>query len=358
VVKYYHPMPRISGILRFTYDLIGLLSQDFQIRLITYRYSPEVAAREEHRAYEIIRTGAPFPIRAGRIAKGWRPDVVIFGSGFWRPHYLFPYWELLRAGLTGFRGPVILTQYSNMTSKFFSLCGLLRPRPDAVIVTTEALRTDWRHLYPEQIYYIPPGVQLQAGGGKSTAVVPKRRPLRIGYFGHLQAHKGPDILLRIFQQVKPETAELLIHGEGEMLAGLKEQARGDDSIIFQGYVPDIGPWIRSCDLVVLPYRSATSVLGYSRAALESLAAGVPLLTTFNPAVAPLIEEGGNGFIAKNEAELKEKITVLIENRSLREKMREGALETARAYDIKGVAEQYINLILEMIERAYQNRSNR
>ena len=347
IVKYYYPMPRISGILRFCHDLIGVLSPDFSIRVFTYRYSPEALPREEHRGHEIVRLGKPFPFRAGRAVKAFRPDIVIFGSGFWRPCFLLPYWEIFRSGLGRLAAPVILNQHSNMTRTLSFLCGFLFPSPSAVIVPNEDLKTIWERYHPGKTRLIPPGVSLIPPGIGSSPPLTKRRKIRIGYFGHLQPHKGPDVALRVFQELKPEGVELLIHGEGEMLESLEEKAKGWDAVTFQSYVPDIRPWLDSCDFVVLPYRSAVSVLGYSRAALEALAAGIPVVTTQNPADAPLIEEGKNGFVCRNEVELKEKISLLIKDASLREKLKKGASDSARRFDINQIAAQYKTVLLNL-----------
>ncbi len=339
VVKYYYPMPRISGILRFVLDLIEALAPDFEVRVFTYRYSPDVPERDEYGGYEVIRLPSPFPWRAGRAVKAWKPDVVVFGSGFWRPYFLLPYWEIFRAALGRSSEPVILTQYTNMTSTLSSLCGLLRPRPSAVIATTETLKGFWERFYLGKVHYIPPGLKPPGSG-----LAPKEREVRIGYFGHLQPHKGPDLLLKVFKEIDPPNAELLINGEGELMESLQEQARGWENVIIQGYVTDIDPWLNSCDILVLPYRSGVSVLGFSRAALDALAVGVPVVTTPNPAVAPLIEDGRNGFVCRDGGELKEKLETLLGDKELREKLSQGARESAARFGIERIAGEYKELI--------------
>ncbi|MCX6348403.1 MAG: hypothetical protein NTV79_02725, partial [Candidatus Aureabacteria bacterium] len=155
VVKYYHPMPRISGIVRFAYDLAEALAKDFSVSVFTYRYSPEAKAREEHRGYEIVRLGRPFPFLAGKAAKAFRPDAVIFGSGFWQPYLLLPYWELFRAGLGCFRGPVILTQYTTMSENFSHLLRFLGPPPSRVIGTTETSTAPLGNIFKGKTICIP-----------------------------------------------------------------------------------------------------------------------------------------------------------------------------------------------------------
>jgi len=346
VVKYYHPMPRISGIVRFAYDLVEALAKDFSVCVFTYRYSPEAKAREEHRGYEIVRLGKPFPFIAGKAVKAFRPDAVIFGSGFWRPYLLLPYWELFRAGLGCFRGPVILTQYTTMSKNFFYLLRFMAPSPSRVIGTTESIAGELEKIFRDRTACIPPGLNRAVVAGAPPA--PKKKEVRIGYFGHFQPHKAPDLVLQVFQELNPENAELLIQGEGEMGNALREKAAGWGNIVIQGYLAEVDSWIRSCDLIVLPYRSAVSVLGYSRVALEALAAGVPLLTTMNPAVAPLIREGINGFVCRDENELKKRMEAVCRDAELRAKLSRGAAASSGEFDIETVAARYRNLIFSLI----------
>ncbi len=356
VVKYYHPMPRISGILRFAYELVGELAKDFTVAVFTYRYSPAAREREAHRGYEIVRLGKPFPFLAGRAAKAFRPDAVVFGSGFWQPWLLLPYWEIFRAGLGSFQGPVVLTQYTNMSGKLSRLLRLLRPPPARVVGTTAAIAEALGQYFGKLAVCIPPG--LDRVPLLRAAPAAKRREVRIGYFGHLQPHKGPDVLLRVFQKLKPAEAELLIQGEGEMEGALRAAAAGWENITVQGYLPEIDPWIRSCDAIVLPYRSAVSVLGYSRVALEALAAGVPLLTTPNPAVAPLVREGVNGFVCRDEEALAARLGEVCRDRALRERLSGGARASAGEFDIAAVAGKYRDLILSLLGSQFNRESPR
>ena len=348
VVKYYWPMPRLSGILRFVQELIAELDRDYDIRVFTYRYSPDVAPEEEYRNHRIERISSPFPLKAGAAIGKWEPDLIVFGSGFWRPYLLLPYWKLFRLGLKSRPAPVVLTQYTTMTGKMSGLLKRLRPRPDRVIVTTEGLKEQWEEYYPGRVSRIPPGMRIPEKRDFDPDAVKKKKALRIGFFGHLQPHKGPDILLKVFQEIAPGNAELLINGVGPLEKELREKARGREDIIIQGYVPDIDPWLASCDLVVMPYRSSVSVLGYSRAALDALAMGIPVIGTDSPALTPLIDNGVNGSIVKNEAELKKKITELLENPDRLAQLASRAAASVKKFNITNIADQYKSLISDLI----------
>lgn len=341
VVKYFPPMPRISGILRFVSDLADELGAFFRLRVITYRYNALAKPREKRNGYDVIRRGRPFPFLAGREIRSWRPETVIFGSGFWRPELLWGYWELFRMGLGANRPELILTQYTNMTPRLRFFLKKLFPPPDKIIATTTEIGKYWEPFYPGRVTVIPPG--LRTAMSKEPAA---RQPgkVRIGYFGHLEPHKGPDLALKIFQELNPPAAELVIAGEGEMAEELSQKARGWTNIRVIGYLAEVDREIRSCDLVLLPFRSAVSVLGYSRVALEALAAGIPVLTTPNPSVAPLISEGENGFICSGEEELKQKLRLFLSDDDLRRHLARGAQNRGKAFDIKQTALDHLHLI--------------
>ncbi len=351
VVKYYRPMPRLSGILRFVIDLVGALEKSFEIRVFTYRYSRAVPGYESCGDHEIFRLPAPFPFRAGRAIRGWRPDLVVYGSGFWRPWYLLPCWVLFRLGLWRSGAPVVLAQFTNMTGRLFGWLRLLLPRPAAVIALTEPLRGQWEKILPGRAEFIPAGMAVPPADQEFPDPEIPPSSFRIGYFGHLQPHKGPDILLRIFKELNPPDADLLINGVGEMEAELRRAARGWKNINIQGYVPEIDPWLHSCRLLVFPYRSSVSVLGYSRAALDGLAAAVPLIVTPSPALAPLVREGENGYVCRNEDEIKEKIRTVIADPALQRKLAEGARRSAEEYEISRIAGRWSEFFGRMGRRS-------
>ncbi len=345
VVKYYRPMPRLSGILRFVIDLIEALEDEFEIRVFTSRYSPQAPLFENCLRHEIVRLEGPFPFRAGRAVREWKPDLVVFGSGFWRPWYLLPYWFLFRLGLRREPLPVVLAQFTNMTGRFFGLLRMLRPRPAGVIALTEPLREKWAKILPGRVEFIPAGMAVAPAEKKFAAPEIPPSPFRIGYFGHLQPHKGRDILLKVFKELNLPETDLLINGVGEMEDELRRSARGWKNITIQGYVPEIDPWLRSCRLLVFPYRSSVSVLGYSRAALDGLAAAIPLVVTPSPALAPLVREGVNGYVCRNEEEMKERIRAVSADPTLWKKLSAGAKRTAGEYEIGRIAQRWSELLM-------------
>ncbi|MEU6862697.1 glycosyltransferase [Streptomyces sp. NPDC046876] len=93
--------------------------------------------------------------------------------------------------------------------------------------------------------------------------------------GRLCQQKGQDILLRAWREVLgnlPE-ARLALVGDGPDTERLRRSA--PPGVLFAGATPDIRPWLRAADLVVLPSRWE----GMALAPLEAMACGRPVLVS-------------------------------------------------------------------------------
>ena len=118
------------------------------------------------------------------------------------------------------------------------------------------------------------------------------------FFGRLHARKGVDILARAFRQANVPGARLVIAGPDEgMLATL--QALADDRIVLTGYLAgaDRLAALAAADVFALP---ATGE-GLSMAALEAMAAGVPVILSPGCNL-PEAADSGAGLIVAPEVE--------------------------------------------------------
>ena len=81
--------------------------------------------------------------------------------------------------------------------------------------------------------------------------------------------------------------------------------------------------------------------------------GLPVVCTPVGINRDLVEEGVSGFWAKTDEEWEEKISILIENRSLREKMgREGRDRVLRGYTIEVCAPRLLSILKRVSESKY------
>ncbi|MEV7521617.1 glycosyltransferase [Streptomyces sp. NPDC091371] len=96
--------------------------------------------------------------------------------------------------------------------------------------------------------------------------------------GRLCQQKGQDVLLRAWPELLGTVpgARLALVGDGPDTERLRRAAAPcGTSVIFAGAAPDIRPWLRAADLVVLPSRWE----GMALAPLEAMACGRPVLVS-------------------------------------------------------------------------------
>lgn len=112
---------------------------------------------------------------------------------------------------------------------------------------------------------------------------PPSAPLKVGILGRLDPVKGHTCFIEAAALVlsKGPAVEFLIAGREEDVKYPALEARAKelgiaDSVKYLGHVPDSASFTRSCDIGVIASVSSEAV---SRAALEWLAAGRPLLAT-------------------------------------------------------------------------------
>ncbi|HEY8878340.1 MAG TPA: glycosyltransferase [Roseateles sp.] len=99
--------------------------------------------------------------------------------------------------------------------------------------------------------------------------------LVVGSVGRLHRSKGMDLLVAAFKAHAPADAALVILGEGQEMAALKEQAGGDARIRLLGFRSDVDQALKSFDLFVSPSREEAFPL----AILEAMRAGRPVLSS-------------------------------------------------------------------------------
>ena len=97
-------------------------------------------------------------------------------------------------------------------------------------------------------------------------------PACVGFVGRLNLEKGPDLFCELARRSRPGL-EWRVYGDGPMRAELEQ--RFGDIVQFKGIVSDMHPVWPELGLLCMPSRSE----GLPLAALEALAAGVPVLAS-------------------------------------------------------------------------------
>jgi glycosyltransferase involved in cell wall biosynthesis len=123
-----------------------------------------------------------------------------------------------------------------------------------------------------------------------TDSLPSRLPRRIAFVGRLRPEKGPAMFCELARTSRLPDVEWHVYGDGPVRGDLER--RYGDVATFHGVVTDMtGVWL-DIGLLVMP-----SVFeGLPLAALEALAAGVPILASRVGALPDVVIEGKTGWL--------------------------------------------------------------
>jgi glycosyltransferase involved in cell wall biosynthesis len=174
---------------------------------------------------------------------------------------------------------------------------------DCVLVLSLRLKheigTTYRIAPPDKLYVVPLGLDLDdllsmdrrdGDGAESGEFV-------FGYVGRLVPVKNVPMLIRAFERVHEQAphARLVLVGDGELAAALQEvvTARGlVDAVRFAGWCSDLVAVYRSFHALVLgSVNEGTPV-----AAIEAMAAGLPVVATAVGGVPDVITDGHDGLL--------------------------------------------------------------
>ncbi len=147
----------------------------------------------------------------------------------------------------------------------------------------------------------------------------------------LLPHKAQAFLLEAFailQSSRPEV-ELTIAGDGPeyaKLIGIAQKLGIAGKVHFVGHVSDIGCLLKNSDIFV----HASEIEGMSNAVLEAMTLAVPSVVVDAPGVSECHIDGVTGYVVERRAEaMAEKLAVLVDCASLREKMGDQAKRRVR-----------------------------
>lgn len=234
-------------------------------------------------------------------------------------------------------------------------------RVDHVVALSEAEREEAEGLWrgfgrrqrPTRFSVIPNGVdppeinQRQLAANFRARYALGESPVVL-FMGRLQKRKGVDVLIQAFKTAGIEDARLLIVGPDEgMLPTLQAHAANDPRIVFAGYLEGEARLsaLAASDVFALP---ATGE-GQPMAALEAMAAGLPVVLSPGCNLGEAAEFGGGFEVEASAAAFAEKLSLLLTDNALQDEMGNRARQlVAERYDWDKVAARlealYTNLV--------------
>lgn len=150
--------------------------------------------------------------------------------------------------------------------------------------------------------------------------------LLVGYCGRFSEEKSPESFIEIADRLRHlEGVEFLMTGAGPLMQQMRSQIAKlefGNRFHFFGTVPDVKPYLGSCDALILPSR----LDGRPTAVLQALAMGVPVIASNVGALPEIITDHQNGFLCEvgNVGQFVEAVKLLASDSALRSKLSQGA----------------------------------
>jgi glycosyltransferase involved in cell wall biosynthesis len=216
---------------------------------------------------------------------------------------------------------------------------------------------------PVRIARIPNAVDLTKF---KPLVAEEREPLRgrlgfpagrtiVLYVGRLSRAKGVMMLIEAWPELilKHPEAYLVMVGSGkdswdnceqEILDHVRGHAL-DAHVAMVGHSNSVHEYLQAADLFVTP----SDYEGFSLTLVEALGTAIPVVTTTVGAAPEIIQEGVNGFLCppKNKAALSAALERALEQQTRWGSIGARARESAEAFDIPRVVEQYVTLLRDL-----------
>lgn len=174
-----------------------------------------------------------------------------------------------------------------------------------------------------------------------------RRNLVILNVGRFITSKHQDWLIDYFDELAPERWSLIFLGAGPQFEKIQAHRAGKSSkhnISLKGNVKNVETYYAKASIFAFTSTSE----GFPNALAEAMSAGCACIS-FDCMAGPadLIDDGVNGFLIPvgDHEQYKIKLQLLIDDASLRERFRENARKKMEQFDLKLIAQQYLDFML-------------
>jgi glycosyltransferase involved in cell wall biosynthesis len=219
---------------------------------------------------------------------GYKANVLTFIAARWirRP------WVAFLHGVTSERPRVKL---------YYRLESLAVRHADRVIVMSEAMRRAYADAGVDSTRLRVVHNAALDGSNDSMARYADGTQQTLGVVARLSSEKGVDVALRALKLIVAEHQSVRLHIAGDgpdraSLVGLATELGIANHIVWHGHVDNIKSIYQQLTLLMIPSRSE----GLPNAALEAMAAGVPVIATDVGGLSELVVDGRTGLLVPPE----------------------------------------------------------
>ncbi|HAB50622.1 MAG: hypothetical protein A2315_05790 [Ignavibacteria bacterium RIFOXYB2_FULL_35_12] len=322
--------PYRGGNSLFVSHVYDELKEDFEVKIFNYsllypsilfpgktQYDESTTLIKKAPNERLVNSISPinwFQV-ANRIIKE-NPDLIVFD--WWHPFFAFCHFTISELIKKKFRKNILfvtenfISHEGNFIDKTLTNLGLKNASAFMVlsnIVEKEVGRiSNNRKIYKSElpIYdcYDTPAAKSASEFRKELEFSEQDKILL--FFGYVRKYKGLDLLIEAFPEIQSSipNAKLLIVGEfynspAFYTDTIKNLSIEKDTVIVNKFVPneDVAKYYTACDLVILPYRSATQsgILNVAYGFLK------PVLVTNVGGLSEFVDDRKTGIIIKPDS---------------------------------------------------------
>jgi len=315
--------PYKGGIAHYTSLMYQALSKKYQVEMISYKMQyPKFLFKKEQKDYSndmfrieqtqfLINTANPFNIAAvARKIRKLNPDLVMIQ--WWHPYFAPCYWIL--ESLLGKKYKKMFICHNVFPHERFPLDKLLTKavlkKADYFIVHAKSDGDDLLSIKPNAQFRQNPHPTYHAFQVRNLSKEQARQELHktqeeklLLFFGFVREYKGLKHLLQAMPIIRQqlENVKLMVVGafgsdKEDYLTIIREHHLEQNIEVIDGYTPDheVEKYFAGCDLVVLPYESAT------QSGIVQIAYGFekPVIVTNVGGLPDVVTDGKTGYIVE------------------------------------------------------------
>lgn len=228
-----------------------------------------------------------------------------------------------------------------------------------IIALTENMKQQIQRIVNKKVIVISNAIDLEKTKQIEKKELRKRLRMKddekiIIFVGRLHEVKGISYLIEAMNIVvkKNQKTRLLLIGTGKSrsyLQSLVEQLNLEEYISFIGTVPNdkVLEYMAASNVLVLPSLSE----GFPVVLLEAMASGLPIVATRVGGLQEIIKDGTNGFLVepKKPKELAEKISMILGDNELRERISRNNKEEVKKYSWKSIIDKLEKIYFEIFD---------
>lgn len=158
--------------------------------------------------------------------------------------------------------------------------------------------------------------------------------------------KGHKYLIKAFSLIEDQSWKLVILGDGPLKLNLEKQAQSlgiEDRLIMPGSVPNVDEWLARSS--IFAFSSVSE--GFPNALAEAMAARLPAVSfDCNAGPRDIIVHNDNGLLIKEKdvVEFTTALDLLMDDKELRERLGENALQIKEKLSVEDIAKRYFEFI--------------